>query len=150
MKARLFASALIGTLSLAIASPSMAKTAPSLSAKAQAFLETVFNQHKVNEAFDRYVGPTYTQHNPNVPDGREASTAALNWMVSNFPDFKYSVKRTIAQGDLVVVHSEVTMKAGDPKQAVVDIFRFKNGKIVEHWDVIQPVPAESKNSNGMF
>lgn len=143
------AGALAGLALAAMGGPALAQEA-SLEAKAKGFIETALNQHKVAEAFDLYVGPTYIQHNPSVPDGREGSTQALTWLTSTYPSMKVSVKRAFTDGNFVILHSHSTMKEGDPGQAIVDIFRFENGKIVEHWDVLQPVPAEAKNKNGMF
>jgi predicted SnoaL-like aldol condensation-catalyzing enzyme len=118
-------------------------------AAAVALLDMAFNQKKVAEAFDLYVGPTYKQHNPNVPDGRDAAIRLLSEGVAK-RDVRYEVKRSAAEADLVFVHSNVKV-GGDPRgNAVVDIFRFEKGKIVEHWDVVQAVPEKSANDNTMF
>jgi predicted SnoaL-like aldol condensation-catalyzing enzyme len=55
-----------------------------------------------------------------------------------------------AEGDMVVTHSRLDLEPGNPGRALADFFRLEDGKVVEHWDVIQDVPAESANDNGMF
>ncbi len=120
-----------------------------------AFLDTVFNRHEVEQAFKLYVGPSYRQHNPNVPDGVDAAVRALTSLThEEYPHLRQEVKRTVAQGDLVAVHSRYLSGAagGEPGagQAAVDIFRVEHGKIVEHWDVLQDVPEKSANDNSMF
>ena len=115
------------------------------------FLDMVFNQRKVREGFDKYVGETYRQHNPFAPDGREAAIEILTQWLAGQPAYRYDFKRVLVDGDLVAVHSHVTNGENDRGRAVVDIFRFdENGKIVEHWDVIQDVPEKSANDNTMF
>ena len=114
------------------------------------FYNMVFRDHRVAEGFATYVGERYTQHNPLVPDG---SAAAIGFFVPYFaanPEAKSEIKRVIAEGDLVVLHVHARQRAGDLGRAIVDIFRVEAGKIVEHWDVIQPVPAQAANTNTMF
>lgn len=112
-------------------------------------LTGVFNDKDVAGAFGRYVGPTYRQHNPSAADGRQAAISVLSALVAKL-DFHYDVKRVLVDGDMVAVHSHVTTSPGDRGSAVVDIFRFEHGKVVEHWDVIQAVPETPQNSNSMF
>lgn len=116
----------------------------------RAFLDMVFNQHQVAQAFADFVGPTYTQHNPYVPDGISGAVKALGGMVAKNPQTRIYIKRTIAEGDLVVDHNLTIPKPGDRGDAIIDIFRLQNGKIVEHWDVVEPVPAKAANNNTMF
>ncbi|MDX3136423.1 ester cyclase [Streptomyces europaeiscabiei] len=101
-------------------------------------------------AIDRYWGPQYHQHNPNIPDGVAGVRAGLGAYFQQFPDLAVSRKRVIAEGDLVAVHSHYVNAPGERGQAVLDLFRVRNGKIVEHWDVLQDVPATSANDNTMF
>lgn len=115
-----------------------------------ALVETAFNQKKPQEAWDLYGGPYYTQHNPTAADGKEAVIALLNAWLPTVPDLHYDIKRIISHDDLVMIHSHVTTGPDDLGNAVVDIFRLENGKVVEHWDVGQPVPETSMNNNGMF
>lgn len=120
-----------------------------------AFLDTVFNKHEVGQAFKLYVGPDYRQHNPGVADGIDGTAKALTRLTHDvYPEIHQEVKRTVAQGDLVAVHSRYVDYALDQAsgrgRAVVDLFRLEHGKIVEHWDVSQEVPAQAANSNTMF
>jgi len=113
-------------------------------------LDTAFNERNVRDAFDRYVAAPYTQHNPQVPDGVAGGLAGLTGFLQTVPNLRYDVKRVLVDGDLVAVHSHVTNGAGDRGTAVVDIFRIRDGKAVEHWDVLQPVPEAAANGNTMF
>ncbi|MEH0577784.1 nuclear transport factor 2 family protein [Streptomyces sp. B21-108] len=101
-------------------------------------------------ALDRYWGPEYHQHNPNIADGVAGAKAGLGAYFKAFPQLSVSPKRIVAEGDLVAVHSHYVNAPGERGQAVVDLFRVRNGKIVEHWDVLQDVPATSANDNTMF
>lgn len=101
-------------------------------------------------AVDRYAGTEFHQHNPNIPDGVEGLKAGIGGYLQQFPQVSYTPKRVIAEGGLVAVHSHVVNTPGDRGAANVDLFRVRNGKIVEHWDVIQEVPETSANDNTMF
>jgi predicted SnoaL-like aldol condensation-catalyzing enzyme len=118
--------------------------------KAIAFLDMVFNQKKVKEGFDTYVGAKYIQHNPIAADGKEAAVEVLGKALQALPGWTYEIKHAYVDGDYAIIHSHVHMKAGDRGMAVVDIFRFEKGKVVEHWDVVQPIPEKSANDNTMF
>jgi predicted SnoaL-like aldol condensation-catalyzing enzyme len=113
------------------------------------FYEKVLNQKDVDAA-SKYVSENYIQHNPRVPDGLAALQGFVREMKRSTPESRSTVKRAIAEGDLVVLHSHVQRNPGEKGAALVDIFRVANGMIVEHWDVIQPVPETSANSNSMF
>jgi predicted SnoaL-like aldol condensation-catalyzing enzyme len=107
------------------------------------------NEKDADAAF-KYLGLTYTQHNPTVADGFEGWRAMVNWLKTDRPDFNVEIKRVIAEGDYVVLHVLMKVDANDRGRAGVEIFRFENGKIVEHWDVLQAIPDTAANSNTMF
>jgi predicted SnoaL-like aldol condensation-catalyzing enzyme len=106
-----------------------------------AFEETVFNRHRVEEGFERYVAPDFRQHAAALPDDREGSISALRRLLGNdFPASRVTVERTVAQGDLVAVQLVWEQTPGQSRGvARVDIYRLQDGRIVEHWDVTQSV-----------
>ena len=113
-------------------------------------IDLAFNQKKPAEAFERYGGPYYRQHNPTAPDGKDAIIALLSQWLPTVPGLRYDIKRIVSSGDMVWIHSHVTTGPDDRGQAVVDIFRLEDGKVVEHWDVGTAVPETSLNDNTMF
>jgi predicted SnoaL-like aldol condensation-catalyzing enzyme len=115
-----------------------------------AFYTLAFNDKRPEEAVERYLGSRYIQHNPQAPDGPEAFIQFVNAYAGQFPELNVDIKRAIAEGDLVVTHSLLTTTPDDRGSAVADIFRLEDGKIVEHWDVVQPVPETAANDNTMF
>lgn len=114
------------------------------------FYNLIFRDHKPEEAFARYGGPKYTQHNPRVPDGSDAMIKYFVPYFNSHPDARNEIKRAVAEGNLVMLHVHSRQNAGDRGRAIVDIFRVDNGKVVEHWDVIQEIPDQSANDNGVF
>lgn len=114
------------------------------------FMTMFYVNKQVRAAFETWVAPGYIQHNPLAQSGRQAAIDFLEPFFAQHPDISYSIKRVIADGNLVAVHSHGVFAAGDPGIAVVDIVRVESCKVVEHWDVVQAVPAKSANANGMF
>ena len=114
------------------------------------FLDLFYTQHKVRKAFMTYVDPGYIQHNPFAASGRDAAIAFLEPFAAAHPDQSAEIRRIIADGDIVAAHVHVKWTKGERGAAVVDIFRVKDCKVVEHWDVFQPVPETSANANTMF
>jgi predicted SnoaL-like aldol condensation-catalyzing enzyme len=113
-------------------------------------MDLAINQKQPKKAGDLYLGGTSIQHNPQNPDGAAAFVAWAKGLITVAPAVKVDVKQALADGDLVIVHSHFTLSATDRGFAVADIFRLRNARIVEHWDVSQPVPETSANDNTMF
>ena len=112
--------------------------------------DLAFVQHQPEAAVAKYLGSHYTQHNPQAADGGEAFIGFVHYFTTAFPNFRLEVKRLVAEGDLVMMHSHLVRQPGERGVAVVDIFRLEDGRIVEHWDVTQEVPEKSANNNTMF
>jgi predicted SnoaL-like aldol condensation-catalyzing enzyme len=113
------------------------------------FYDLALNKKDADAAF-KFLGPTYKQHNPTVADGFEGLRATVAWLKNDRPDFRVEVKRVFAEGDFVVLHVHVMADKNDRGQAWAEFFRLEAGKIVEHWDVMQPIPETAANSNTMF
>jgi len=117
---------------------------------AQAFYDLMFNQCQPREAIALYAGNEYIQHNPHVANGKEAFIDYFERMAAEYPNKRTYFKRAIAEDNLVVLHCHQVWPDSDD-YAGIDIFRFDaDGKIVEHWDVLQVITNESKNDNGLF
>ena len=112
------------------------------------FAEIFFHRRDVRKAFEKHVVENYVQHNPTIADGREAAIVALHDNFSH-PNARFEIKKILVDEDLAVVHVRA-FPMGGKELAVADFFRLENGKIVEHWDVVQPVPETSLNNNGIF
>lgn len=117
-----------------------------------AFYELMFNACQPAEAINKYAGDDYRQHNPHVGDGKQAFIAYFERMARDYPGKQVRFVRCIAEADLVVLHCHQHWPTESNKDwAGIDIFRLdEDGKIVEHWDVLQLVPDKSKNENSMF
>lgn len=142
---------ILTTALFAFSTTLFASTPEQNKATALDFYEMVFNQHKLQEASDKYIGKEYLQHNPTVADGKQAFIDAFTPFLKAHPKSKATIKRVLADGDLVALHVHSQLNDEDRGEAVVDIFRFdKEGKIVEHWDVIQAVPEKTESGRSMF
>jgi predicted SnoaL-like aldol condensation-catalyzing enzyme len=116
------------------------------------FYDRSFNQKDLTAA-DMYLDENYIQHNPTVATSRKGFVEGIGALLKQYPNIKMTPKHVFAEDGYVITHVWMQMNSADPKDkglAVVDLFRVKNGKVAEHWDVIQPVPAKAANDNGMF
>jgi predicted SnoaL-like aldol condensation-catalyzing enzyme len=105
----------------------------------------------VESAFRIYGGTPCRQHDPLIEDGMEGLRKFVAWLKANRPDAHGEIKRVFADGDYVILHSRWHGLSESPRgEAVVDIYRCENGKVAEHWDVIQPIPETAANNNTMF
>lgn len=147
-----------GAVAAVLAGPRPAAGRPARAADARsesnrrvvlAFYEAGLNR-KDFAAASRWLGARYTQHNPSADDGREGFARFLNHLRSTYPAARSVVRRSFADGDFVILHVLERLRPGDRGNAIVDIFRLERGRIVEHWDVKQPIPDHASNRNGMF
>jgi predicted SnoaL-like aldol condensation-catalyzing enzyme len=113
------------------------------------FYDAALNQKNIDQAA-AYFGPNFIQHNPRSKDGIEGFRSLLQDVKKQFPGLRSDVKRVFADGDCVILHVHVKLEPEELGLAIVEIFRLDHGKIVEHWDVRQPIPETAANANGMF
>jgi len=114
-----------------------------------AFYDKALNA-KDFEAAAKYLGNRYTQHNPTAKDGPEGLRAFIAFLKDKFPNSHGEIKRAFADGDYVILHVHSVREPGTRGNAIVDIFKLERGKVVEHWDAVQPIPADPANANTMF
>jgi len=115
-----------------------------------AFYQKLINEFDPEGAFELYGGETYKQHTPVIEDGREGVTKFMKRLKATYPQSRMEIKRAFSDGDMVILHSKWVRSPGERGDAVVDFFRVQDGKVVEHWDVIQPIPETAENNNTMF
>ena len=114
-----------------------------------AFYEKGLNQKDADAAL-AHVGDRYVQHNPNAADGPDGFRKFIGFLREKFPNSHSEIKRSFVDGDYVTLHVHAVREPGTRGNAIVDIFKLENGKIVEHWDVVQEIPEKPANGNGMF
>jgi predicted SnoaL-like aldol condensation-catalyzing enzyme len=127
-------------------------TAPKLASNKQTvldFYEAAFNNKDVDAAL-RLIADRYAQHNPLIADGVDGLQARLSYLKDQFPALRVEVKRLVAEDDYVVAQVHAVRVPGQRGTAIIDIFKLEDGKLVEHWDVLQEIPEEALNQNGMF
>ena len=113
------------------------------------FYEKGLNQKDADAAI-ALMGNRYVQHNPNAADGPEGFRKFIGFLREKFPNSRSEIKRSFVDGDYVILHVHAVREPGTSGSAIVDIFKLEDGKIVEHWDAVQPIPETSANNNGMF
>jgi predicted SnoaL-like aldol condensation-catalyzing enzyme len=103
------------------------------------------------QAFERYMSSDFIEHKPDVPEGTRTATASfLEQLIENVPQPRWTIERTIAEGDLVFLHARFSPAADAPEYAIADVFRLSDCKIVEHWDVVASPPEQQRNPNPRF
>jgi predicted SnoaL-like aldol condensation-catalyzing enzyme len=113
------------------------------------FYEKGLNQKDADAAI-ALMGNRYVQHNPGAADGPEGFRKFIGFLREKFPNSHSEIKRSFVDGDYVILHVHAVREPGARGNAIVDIFKLENGKIVEHWDVVQAIPETPANSNTMF
>ena len=142
----------LSAFALILSAPALAADAIQMERNKQtvrALYEAALNKKDFEEA-SKYLGSKYIQHNPVAADGPEGLKAFIAFLREKFHNNRSEIKRIFADGDYVIVHVHAVREPGTRGNAIIDIFRLEDGKVVEHWDVIQPIPEKSANDNGMF
>ena len=144
--------ALLAAVALLLARPVLAADTQQMEENkktVRALYEAALNKKDFDEA-SKYLGSKYIQHNPNAADGPDGLKGFIGFLKDKFPNNRSEIKRIFADGDYVIVHVHAVREPGTRGNAIIDIFKLENGKVVEHWDVIQPIPEKAANDNGMF
>ena len=144
--------ALLAAVALLLARPVLAADTQQMEENkktVRALYEAVLNKKDFDEA-SKYLGSKYIQHNPNAADGPDGLKGFIGFLKDKFPNNRSEIKRIFADGDYVIVHVHAVREPGTSGNAIIDIFKLENGKVVEHWDVVQPIPEKAANDNGMF
>jgi len=137
---------------LAVAGAAQAQETPKEQANkaaVMAFYDAALNKLDYDEAA-KYLGPEYKQHNPTAADGKDGLKAFIAYLKANFPQTHSRITQAFADGDYVILRVHAVRTPGTLGNAIVDIFRLQDGKVVEHWDSVQPVPEKAANDNTMF
>ncbi len=138
-------------LGLLLAGGASAETAQERANK-QAVIE--FYNKALNDkdyaAASKYLGNRYTQHNPSAKDGPEGLRDFIDFLRDKFPQSHSDIVQSFADGDYVILHVHSIRTPGTAGRAIFDLFKLEKGKVVEHWDAVQDIPASSANTNGMF
>ncbi len=114
-----------------------------------AFYNQVVNQ-KDFAAASNYLGSVYIQHNPTADEGPEGLKKFIEFLQTNYPNAHSEIKRVFADGNFVILHVHSIRDPGTRGRAIFDLFKLDHGKIIEHWDVVQDIPEQAANENGMF
>ena len=144
--------ALAAVILLAFASPAAFAASETQEANRKIvldFYEKGLNQKDADAAI-ALMGNRYVQHNPNAADGPKGFRKFIGFLREKFPNSRSEIKRSFVDGDYVIVHVHAVREPGTRGAAIIDIFKLENGKVVEHWDVVQPIPENPQNNNGMF
>lgn len=112
------------------------------------FIALFYGQRAIRTAMERYMAEDYVQHNPGIADGREAAIVALETSMAR-PDLHLDIQRVLVDGEFALIHLHA-WRDGERGGSVMDMYRFEDGKVVEHWDVIQQVPEQAANPHPFF
>ncbi len=150
-KWRIAASAAAFAVGILLSGAASAETAQERANK-QAVIE--FYNKALNDkdfaAASKYLGNRYTQHNPTAADGPEGLKGFIQFLRDKFPQSHSEIVQAFADGDYVILHVRSIRTPGTAGRAIFDLFKLEKGKVVEHWDAVQDIPASSANANGMF
>ena len=141
-------------LMAALALASAARAEETAKEKANKAAVTAFYDAALNkldyDAAAKYLGPVYRQHNPTAADGPEGLKGFIAFLKAMYPQTHSEITMAFADGDYVILRVHAVRTPGTLGNAIVDIFRLENGKVVEHWDSVQPIPDKAANTNTMF
>ena len=137
---------------IGVRAPAQAADAATMEANKKtvaALYEAALNKKDFEEA-KKYLGNRYTQHNPTAKDGPEGLKGFIDFLRDKFPQSHSEIVQSFADGDYVILHVHSIRTPGTAGRAIFDLFKLEKGKVVEHWDAVQDIPASSANANGMF
>ena len=132
--------------------PESCREGPGINAHvARTFYQRALVTKDVRGAFEAFVTPAFIEHKPDIAGGtREAAILFLEGLVKQLPAARWELLRTVAEGDMVVIHARFIPAPGAPAYAIADFFRLQNCRIVEHWDVVAAPSAKAVNPNPRF